>query len=160
MTHGISEQDWIDYLDGGLGAEVRDRIEAHLIGCLACWQLYDELARARAALREGGERLRAGLALSDEGMWAGLHGVFARIGTGAPDPVRARLGELEAVMAPLCGPKTAARAIRAAAVSSPARSLDRVTRDNWEPFLTSLTSIAAVMCGETGAHLVWESGQF
>jgi hypothetical protein len=25
--------------------------------------------------------------------------------------------------------------------------------------MTSLKSIATVMCGETGAHLVWESGQ-
>jgi hypothetical protein len=34
-----------------------------------------------------------------------------------------------------------------------------VTEDNWTSFLSSLKTIAAVMCGETGARLVWESGQ-
>jgi hypothetical protein len=49
--------------------------------------------------------------------------------------------------------------LSAAARVSPARSLEQVTLENWTPFLTSLKSIAIVMCGETGAHLVWESGQ-
>jgi hypothetical protein len=35
-----------------------------------------------------------------------------------------------------------------------------VTEDNWTSFLASLKPIADVMCGETGARLVWESGQF
>ena len=75
-------------------------------------------------------------------------------------PIQERLDYLESVLAVMCGAHTAARALRAAAVSSPARSLQQVNRDNWEPFLENLASIATVMCGETGAHLVRRSGEF
>jgi hypothetical protein len=74
--------------------------------------------------------------------------------------VRKRLDELAVIMAPMCGSQTAERALRAAAQVSPARTLEQVNADNWTPFLSSLKSIATVMCGETGAHLVWERGQF
>ena len=39
MKHGISELEWSDYVDGSATAEVRDRIEAHFIGCLQCWDV-------------------------------------------------------------------------------------------------------------------------
>jgi len=67
---------------------------------------------------------------------------------------------LETVMAPFFGTRTAVSALHAAAKNSPARSLEQVTPDNWEPFLKNLSSIAAEMCGETLAGLIWERGQF
>jgi hypothetical protein len=98
---------------------------------------------------------------------AGLRAVFAKIneaeGVKRERPLRAiqqRLDALAEVMAPMCGSQTAIKALRAAAQVSPARSLESVTEDNWTSFLSSLKPIAAVMCGETGARLVWESGQF
>jgi hypothetical protein len=57
-------------------------------------------------------------------------------------PVRQRLDELEAAMSILCGSHTANRALLAAAADSPARSLTRLTSENWEPFLQSLLAIA------------------
>jgi anti-sigma factor RsiW len=211
MTHGITEQDWIDYLEGELAAAERDRLESHLIGCVACWELYEQLAKTRLALQEAGEEARRAFPLTDEQLHAGMRRVLARItaeeNAGRPfgqhladafsvlqratkgmshfplsalwsrpaeselarpvrnipagvDPVRARLHLLEAVLAPMCGSRTATNALRAAAKDSPAHSLERVTRDNWAPFLASLTSIAVVMCGETGARLIRESGQW
>ncbi|HZS08311.1 MAG TPA: zf-HC2 domain-containing protein [Blastocatellia bacterium] len=167
MKHGISDQDWEGYVEDRLPAAERDRIEAHLIGCLGCWEFYEQMAATTERLREAGAATRRGIPLSDEQLHAGLRGVFERVRAGQPGHatqrggrIEQRLRYLEAVMAPMCGAQTAANALRAAARGSAARSLDEVTTDNWEPFLRSLTSIAAVMCGETGAHLVWRSGQF
>jgi DNA-directed RNA polymerase specialized sigma24 family protein len=52
-----------------------------------------------------------------------------------------------------------ARIQTAAAAESPARSLTRLTRENWEPFLQSLLAIARALCGRTGARLILESGR-
>jgi hypothetical protein len=166
MIHGISEKEWNDYLEGQLDDASRDRIEAHLIGCLSCWEFHEQMALTTQALRSAGEEMRDNLALQDHQLRKGLHGIFARIRTTEIETVfhrqssiSRRLDALAAVMAPMCGSQTARKALNAAARVSPARSLERVTIENWTPFMTSLRSIATVMCGETGAHLVWESGQ-
>lgn len=158
--HGLTDQDWIDYFDAAMGPEARDRLEAHMIGCELCWEFHDRMVRTRERLHASAERAREGVPLEDSEVNRALVATLGRLRGAAPSTaVRARLEDLTAVMAPMCGVQTTSNALRAAALSSPARSLDAVNSDNWEPFLTSLTSIAAVMCGETGAHLVWESGQ-
>jgi hypothetical protein len=167
MTHLFSEEEWNDYIEGDVDDETRDRFEAHLIGCLSCWKFYERMANATEALRTSGAGMRAIFALQDRQLSAGLRGVFAKIDEAESaereEPrrlIQQRLDALAAVMAPMCGSQTATRALRAAARVSRARSLESVTEDNWTSFLTSLKPIAAVMCGDTGARLVWESGQF
>jgi hypothetical protein len=166
MIHGISEKEWNDYLEGHLDEAVRDRIEAHIIGCLSCWEFHEQMALTTQALRSAGEEMRGNLTLQDHQLRQGLHGVFVRIRAAEMEMVfteqssiKQRLDALAAVMAPMCGSQTARKALSAAARVSPARTLEQVSLENWTPFLTSLKSIATVMCGETGAHLVWESGQ-
>jgi hypothetical protein len=162
MKHGISELEWNDYLDGRAAAELRDRIEAHFLGCLECWEFYERISTATRELFNAGEEARRSLTLEDRQLHAMLRRVFAQL-RDEPQPassqVRRRLNALEKVLAPLCGTMAAARAIQAAARNSPARSLEGVSQDNWEPFLKKLTAIAAAMCGETFASLVWERGQ-
>jgi hypothetical protein len=161
MKHGISELEWNDYLDGQATAEVRDLIEAHMIGCLECWEFYEQLSDATEELLEAGEEARRGLTLEDRRLHLMLRGVFSRLRTGeARSQVEGRLSLLETVLAPFCGAHAAACALQVAAQNSPARSLDRVTPDNWEPFLERLTVIAAAMCGATFAGLIRESGRF
>lgn len=170
MIHGITKKDWNDYVEGLANETTRDRIEAHLIGCLGCWELYDQMAHATETLRATGQGIRAGSMLQDRELYAGLHGVYEKLRmaeTVQPASavalhlaIQRKLEELAAVMTPMCGSNTAIKALQAAANGSPARSLDQVTVDNWTPFLKSLNAIASVMCGDTGAHLVWESGQF
>lgn len=170
MMHLFSEEEWNDYIEGQVDDETRDRVEAHLIGCLSCWEFYERMANATRALRVSGAGTRAIFALHDRQLHAGLRGVFAKInaveaegrnaGAQSHRTIQQKLDALAAVMTPMCGSRTAIKALRAAAQVSPARSLERVTEDNWTSFLASLRSIAAVMCGETGARLVWESGQF
>ncbi|MBO0859796.1 MAG: zf-HC2 domain-containing protein [Chloracidobacterium sp.] len=167
MTHQFSEEEWNDYIEGELDDETRDRFEAHLIGCLGCWKFYERMAHATDALRTNGAGMRAIFALQDRRLSAGLRAVFAKIDEAEAaereEPrrlIQQRLEALAAVMAPMCGSLTARKALNAAALVSRARSLESVTEDNWTSFLASLKPIAAVMCGETGARLVWESGQF
>jgi len=170
MIHGFSEQDWNDYIEGLADEPLRDRIEAHLIGCWDCWDFHVQMAHATEALRSTGENIRTSFALPDQALHAGLRGVFEKLNGVEPAMARSvaspayaieqKLDALAAVMTPMCGSQTAINALRAAAVNSPAQSLERVTADNWPSFLNRLKSIATVMCGETGAHLVWERGQF
>lgn len=164
MKHGISELEWNDYLDGRATAEARDRIEAHFIGCLECWEFYQKLKCVTQELQGAGEEARQELTLEDRQLRAMLQGVFRRIRAcearaAVQEQVRGRLHQLEAVLAPFCGTRAAASALRSAAKKSPARSLEQVTPDNWEPFLKELTAIAAAMCGESFAGLVQERGR-
>lgn len=164
MRHGISEFEWNEYLDGRAGDEVRDRIEAHFIGCLECWESYEQLSGATRELLSAGEEVRQRLTLEDRELHVMMHGVFSRIHRGddksAGQPLmQGRLNMLEKELAPFCGSQAAARALHAAAKNSPARSLERVTTENWDPFLEKLTAIAAAMCGESFAGLIRERGQ-
>ncbi len=164
MQHGITEPEWNDYLDGSAEAALRDRIEAHLIGCMSCWEFYEQLAGASQQLNDAGREARDHLTLDDRRLHAMLRGVFASLragGAGAttPEQVRVWLDSLETVLAPICGTQAAARVLQTAAQRSPARSLERVRPENWEPFLERLTAIAAAMCGDTFASLVRERGQ-
>jgi len=164
MKHGISELEWNDYLDQCAAQDVCDRIEAHLIGCLECWEFYEKMSRATRELLDAAEEARAGITPEDRQLHLMLSGVFARIRaqkTFTVHPqVKGRLNRLETVLAPFCGPQAAVCALQAAARNSPATSLEQVTLDNWGPFLERLTAIAAAMCGETFAGLVRESGQY
>ncbi len=166
MKHGISEEDWEDYVEGRSSPEGIDRIETHLIGCLACWEHYDQVKHTTNQLREAAADLRRALPLSDIQLHADLQVVLVRkraqeqgLGVLSSAEIQARKNFLESLISPMCGTQTAINAMRAAAVSSPARTLDEVTAENWAPFLEQLTSIATVMCGATGAELIRKGGR-
>lgn len=163
MNHGFTPNDWERHLDGSLSAKDQDRIEAHLIGCLPCWEFHQRMATLHAQLQTAGEAKRDQFALSDEKLRDGLRNVYARIhahhSNANINPVQQRLDELEALMTLFCGTQTAMKAMQAAAQQSPANGLPQVSLDNWEAFLKRLTTIAHVLCGRTGARLVFESGR-
>ena len=165
MKHGITPENWENYLEGTLAPGERDRLESHLIGCLSCWEFHERMAKLTERLQADSTMLSHRYPLSNDALQAGLRATYARIcasnGSNAePTSVQQRLNELEAVMTVFCGTQTAVNALQSAAQRSPARSLKQVTRENWEPFLQRLTGIAHVLCGRTGAHLVFESGRF
>src|SRR5262249_8136519 len=124
MIHGFSEEQWNDYTEGQIDDETRDQIEAHLIGCLSCWEFYERMANATWALRASGAGTRAIFALQDQQLHAGLRGVFAKInaaetgkrkvGVHPRRAIQQKLDALAAVMAPMCGTRTAIKALSAA----------------------------------------------
>jgi transcriptional regulator with AAA-type ATPase domain len=166
MIHGFAEDEWNDYIEGFADEPTRDRIEAHLIGCLSCWELHEQMSQTTAALRSSSEILRSVFALQDQQLEDGLRAVFAQIKqetqsetSSQSSEVRARLIFLEAILARMCGAQTASKALRAAAKAAPTSKLNVLTSENWEPFLEQLTSFATVMCGDTGANLIRVSGK-
>ncbi len=164
MQHGINEQEWNDYLDGSAKTEMRDRIEAHLIGCWSCWEFYEQLAGASRSLNEASAEARDQLTLEDRRLHVMLHNVFASLHNepvAVPNQkqIQTWLEALKTVLTPICGKQMANHVLQAAAKRSPAQSLERVRPDNWEQFLDRLTAIAAAMCGDTFAALVQERGQ-
>ncbi len=164
MNHGISEHEWEGYLNGTLAVAQRDRVDAHLIGCVPCWEFHQRVAALDAQLREAGEAKRDSFPLSDQKLQAAMRNVFARIHAGhareSASPVQQKLYEVEAVITVFCGEQAATKALEAAAAHSPAKSLKQVTLENWEPFLQRLTAIAQVLCGRTGARWLLESGRW
>ena len=165
MKHGISDEDWEDYVEGRSSPENIDRIETHLIGCLTCWQEYDQMKYISNQLQAAAADIRRALPLSDTQLHAGLQVVLTRkraqeqgLGALSSAEIQARKNFLESLISPMCGTQTAIKAMRAAACSSPARTLEDLNIENWHPFLEQLTSIATVMCGETGADLIRKGG--
>ena len=164
MKHGITSENWEDYLDGTIALPERDRIESHLIGCLSCWEFHERLATLTARLQTDGTMMGNRYPLSNEALQAGLRATYARICLSQshaqpPTALQKRLQELEAVMTVFCGAEAAANALATAAQNSPARRLPQLSPENWEAFLQRLTRIAHVLCGITGARLVFESGR-
>ena len=84
MKHGISELEWNDYLDGGATAEVRDRIEAHFLGCMECWEFYEQMSGANKEMLEACDEARHVLTFED---WH-LHAMFvgSLLASGALNP--------------------------------------------------------------------------
>lgn len=166
MYHGISEVEWTEYVEGNANTALADRIESHMFGCLSCWELHDQMVTATQSLRQAGEDARCLHMRSDRQIRESYHSVLSRIREAEAQELRKgraqvqqRLEALIALMAPMCGVRTAQNALRAAAAGAKARSLTEITAENWKPFLTALTSIATVMCGETGGRLVQDRGQ-
>lgn len=162
--HGISPEQWEMYVEGVADPATRDFIEAHLTGCLVCWEQYEALQLSTQELRRCGARARYQLPLRDAELHQGLQRAFAKLRTAeqavGTQAIQQRLEELAQTLATMCGTTTAARVLQLAAQASSAQSLARVSPENWDSFLARLTSLATVMCGETGAHLVRESGQW
>jgi len=164
MNHGITDQEWNDYIDGVATAEVKSRIQSHCAICQECWEFQELVSCSSRLLEEAGRKERRRLTPDQTQVDRMRANVMASIKSSQdsqPDnsQVRGRLDMLEMVLAPYCGTHTAVRALQSAAAQSTARTLEQVNADNWEPFLERLTAIAAAVVGDTFASLVREQGR-
>jgi hypothetical protein len=168
VKHGFSEEEWDDFLTGRNAPELRVRIDAHLVGCQECWQLYQEQALAMRHLAEAAAQAREQLALSDEELQTRVGRLMASFPVlepalendlAAPAQIRSGLEFLKSLLIPVFGPKAAQRAMGLAASGSAAGSLDRMTRESWAPFLERLAAITSVICGDVFAGLIREHGR-
>jgi len=164
MNHGITDQEWNEYIDGTAAADVTRRIQAHCAACLECWEFYEQMSCSNRILQDAGHDARRRFTVDQKQIKRLLTNVIAAIrsdegGFLDPQHVKGRLDMLETVFAPFCGSRAAVRALESAAAQSTACTLEQITEDNWEPFLERLTAIAAAMVGDTFASLVWEQGR-
>ena len=144
MTHGITPEEWVDYLDGALAAAGRARIDEHLAVCSVCWSVLQDLMMAHEFLSEAAKDLRQHLTL-----------------TGRPlEPARGlqQLGRLRALMIPMCGAHTTRRAMDVAARRSNGPFLEAAAMTNWPVFMGHLTEIMVLLCGDPAAELVSRGG--
>jgi anti-sigma factor RsiW len=164
MMHEFSEDEWNDYLDGRADPVTGARFEAHLSGCDECADL-----RRRLRLAEGQLRLQSGILqhaplMSEAQVDAAWQRVVTQLRAKEITPQRVfsipeRLRFLEDLLMLLCGARTASNALRVAAEGLSAETPEQLSFDHWPQFLDKLTAITTVMCGKTGARLVWESGR-
>jgi hypothetical protein len=76
--HGISEEEWVDYLDFVLDGEAREPLASHLGECVECSQLCERMSATVKSLREAGAEFRGGFSVQREQLFAGLARVLAR----------------------------------------------------------------------------------
>ncbi|HXG31785.1 MAG TPA: zf-HC2 domain-containing protein [Bryobacteraceae bacterium] len=164
MRHGISEQKWVEFLDGALRADEAAAIRAHLRDCPACRQLASELSRWRELLAEEGRRLRAALGGPEADLDAMLRRCLARIRrSGTPERADARwtlteaLAVLRFLMEPFCGPGTV-RAVVDRAVARSAATGRMLTWNDWGRFVGNLSETTSAVCGSAVGRLVERAG--
>ena len=163
--HGISEAEWLRFVDDTLEPERQRSIQAHLRICTDCANLASELTAWRESLIEEGERLREACRLSDEAMDSLLERSLARIRSAEPEYLRSGSGwtvaegitVLRFLIEPICGPGMARTTIDLA-VRRSADEGSRVTRRNWRLFVGNLSDATALICGLAAGRLVDRAG--
>ncbi len=164
MKHGISDEEWEDYLASKTTPQARDRIEAHLIGCLSCWQRYQQESLVIGALEEASAEAREQLTISGRRLSSMFEPILANIRASEKDAampvnIRSSLESLKSVLDPVFGSRAAIRAMQLAANGSYTFSLDRITQEGWNAFLERLTVITSIICGDVFAGLIKEQGK-
>jgi predicted anti-sigma-YlaC factor YlaD len=76
--HGISEEEWVDYLDFALDGVAREPLASHLGKCVECRRLCERMTLTVQSLREAGTEFRSGFPVDRERLYAGLAKVLAR----------------------------------------------------------------------------------
>lgn len=162
MRHGFSDEEWEDYLLGKSGPEACARMDAHLVCCEECWQLYQQQYPTMSVLGDALEEAREHLAVPKQE----LRPMFSRIVANIREHDLATAAQihnglhfLRSVLDPVFGPTTAQRAIQVAGNRLPAQPAACITPENWDSFLERLAGIASVICGDVVASLIREHGQ-
>lgn len=163
--HGISERQWLEYLDGTLGSAEQGRVRAHVEQCAGCAKLAAELMVWRDSLLAAGERLREASRLPDEALDLMLSRSIERLRSAEPDGIRSNFAwtvaegitVLRFLMEPICGPGTARAAIDLA-VRRSADDRSRLNTRNWRLFVGNLSDATALICGLAAGRLVDRAG--
>jgi anti-sigma factor RsiW len=162
MAHGITEQDWMRFIDGEATGIERRRVEDHLSMCAACAAQAAELRSWRVQLRAEGHRLSSALAGGEAQLEALLEDGLARVraaghGAGAGWSVREGLSLLRSVMEPLCG-TGATQAAMSLAIRRSAGFEEELGGNNWDLFVVNLREATTSVCGIATGRLVSRAG--
>ncbi len=79
--HGITEQEWIDYLNRTFkgSARERQRLDQHLASCTECKELYERILHTVSSLKDAAAEIRGGFPLEANQVHASLVRVLVRI---------------------------------------------------------------------------------
>jgi hypothetical protein len=166
MRHGISERQWLEFLEDSAEPGEAVRIQQHLAECPECSGLYAQLRAWGEAVQREATCLRRGAELSEPEIDRLLAGALNRIRTTQlPNDSPSRIWSaqeammlLRLLLAPLCGLGTARAAIRFAATEADANGENAITGDNWRNFVSNLSQTISQQCGLATGRLVGRVG--
>jgi hypothetical protein len=164
LKHGITEEEWEDYLADQCTQHSRQRIDAHLVRCPDCWQRYQDESPTMLALAAAAREAKEKLVVTDERMRSMLAVVIANArgledASTTPDEISRGLHFLRTILVPVFGPNAAQCAMVLAANGSATRPLERMTLESWNNFVERLATIISIICGDVFAGLIREHGQ-
>jgi|SRR5215472_5172189 len=164
MLHGITEQEWLEYLDGGLDATDAVRLQDHANTCAECAGTLRELSLWREKLVEAAALVRSAVETLPGDVDRLLAESIRRIRACEPAALRSnpRWSFKEAVVLlgllvePFCGPGTAGAAIRLAVRRSTDAQSD--VPAVWNLFVSNMSEMISSVCGTEAGRLVNQVG--
>jgi hypothetical protein len=157
MNCGISDAEWMDYLDQALPYRDRQRIDAHLRICSPCRVGLDGLRQVDHRLRIEFGLIGQSIDISPESQLLAGERLLTAIRESSPALAHDRLWRVRWVLALLCGSNTAARIIAAAEIQTEAAA--NSTAQKWPLFLRRLAFLTTEICGSYAGELIWAVGQ-
>lgn len=162
MKHDISEQEWLEYMNGSLPRARQDRIRNHIEGCAECAALLQELNAWHQLMAQEGSRLRLSFEIPEREIDHLITGAIERIRAAEPQELQVcgawtpaeGMFLLHSLMEPICGLGTARATMNLAVQRSTADSSGGVNGGNWRLFVANLSEAIASVCGSAAGRLV------
>ena len=162
MMHGISEQEWMEYLGGTMAPAAAGRIQSHIETCPGCAELVREQRIWHDRMTKEAARVRWALELPEEDMARLLARTLAEIERPGGLPEEARRGRttvesmllMQTLMEPIFGAGTARMAMELAVRRSTTDPRGDLENSDWPLFVTNLSETVATFCGSAARRLV------
>ena len=165
MTHGVTQQQWLDFMDGNLDAGRRREIQQHLELCPECYGDYLEMMAWGHAIESEASRLRDAIDRAEPGMDRLVQDALERIRAVGLEPCAAgpyttsrSLFVLRTLLAPICGIGTARAAIQLARRDAGLLAGDRFGASEWRDFVAILSRTISQQCGIAAGRLIVSVG--
>jgi anti-sigma factor RsiW len=163
--HGITETQWMAYLDGSLPESACARIHSHLAVCAECRSLHDQLLEWESAVIQEISRLNAAATRSSgeinllaEKFLQRLRESETRPTKGAPFKPAEAVRLLRALLDPLCGAGAARNAVQQATEQSCRAGEADVSVPNWSLFVRNLSKNVGCVYGSPARLLIERVG--
>jgi anti-sigma factor RsiW len=154
MRHGISEEQWIEYLEGGLAELDAARVGDHLSACPECAATFAELSIWRGKLVEEAAFVRAAFETSPDQLDWLLATSLERIGRSHPSwTFREAVMLLRLLVEPFCGSGTAGAAVQLAVQRSTVHGRPE-NPATWDLFVSNMSEMMSSVCGTEAGRLV------
>jgi anti-sigma factor RsiW len=161
MRHGISEQEWVQLVDGTLAPERRGAIEVHFQQCLECRELAASLLAWDGSWREAVDEFRAQCAMSNERARALAESAIATI---HQEGLLSRAAEqawgytesldfVIRILGPIYGAALVRKSIQTAALASSSSLTGGIEPGQWQSFVVHFTATLANLCGRAAGGL-------
>ena len=154
----LTREQWIEHICDTLPPERSAIVARHIDACPECRQRSEQLLLTEGRLIAAAGLLRDSLPVVTPAIEEAI-GEWRRQLSPSSDLVPQRLLRLELFLTPICGFRTAERAMGIAAHQALAGSVGSLTEGNWPAFVKNLSSLVCALCGEFTGDLLCRVGQ-